>query len=91
MKFMIESPHSEMECLRVLDEHLAKGPEILKIFSYGCMSGDHTAYALVDLNNVGEARSLVPAFLLSKARIVEVGIFTPEVVKSLHAPKAKAA
>ncbi len=91
MKFMIESHHSEQECLRALDEQLAKGPEILKMFNYGCMSGDHTAYALVDVKNDSEARNLVPGFLLNKARIIEVGIFTPEVVKSLHNTKAKAA
>jgi hypothetical protein len=91
MKFLIESHHAEEECLRALDEQLAKGPEILKKFNYGCMSGDHTAYALVDVKNDGEARNLVPAFLLNKARIIEVGIFTPEVVKSLHTTKAKAA
>jgi len=91
MKFMIESPHTEKECLRALDEQLAKGSEILKKFNYGCMSGDHTAYALVDVKNDGEARNLIPAFLLNKARIIEVGIFTPEVIKSLHSPKARAA
>ncbi len=90
MKYMIESPHTEQECLRALDEELAKGPEILKQFNYGCMAGDHTAYALVDAKNVGEARNLVPAFLINKARIVEVGTFTPEVIRSFHA-KEKAA
>lgn len=90
MKYMIEVPHTEQECLRALDETLAKGPETLKKFSFGCMAGDHTAYALADVKNDAEARSLVPAFLLNKARIVEVGIFTPEVIKSLHT-KTKAA
>jgi len=89
-KFIIESPHTKEECLRALDEELAKGPEILKKFNYGCMAGDHTAYALVDVMDEKEARNLVPTFLLNKARIIEVGIFTPEVIKSLHA-KAKAA
>jgi len=87
-KYLIESPHTKEECLRALDEQLAKGPEILKQFYYGCMAGDHTAYSLVDARDEKEARNLVPAFLLDKARIIEVGIFTPEVIKSLHTKAA---
>jgi hypothetical protein len=87
-KYMIESPHTKEECLRALDEQLAKGPEILRRFNYGCMARDHTAYALVDVRDEKEARDLVPAFLLSKARIIEVGLFTPEVIKSLHTKAA---
>ncbi|MGE5172288.1 MAG: hypothetical protein ACM3MD_00510 [Betaproteobacteria bacterium] len=88
MKYMIETPHTKEECLRALDEQLAKGPDILKKFNYGCKAGDHTGYAIVDVKNDMEARSLVPGFLLNKARIVEVDIFTPEVIRSLHTKAA---
>ncbi len=88
MKYMIETPHTKEECLRALDEELAKGPDILKKFNYGCKAGDHTGYAIVDVKNEMEARNLVPGFLLNKARIVEVDIFTPEVIKSLHSKAA---
>ncbi len=88
MKYMIETPHTKEECLRALDEQLAKGPEILKKFYYGCKAGDHTGYALVDVRNEMEARNFVPGFLINKARIVEVDIFTPEVIKSLHTKAA---
>ncbi len=88
MKYMIETPHTKEECLRALDEQLAKGADILKKFNYGCKAGDHTGYAIVDVKNDMEARSLVPGFLLNKARIVEVDIFTPEVIKSLHSKAA---
>lgn len=87
-KYLIETPHTKEECLRALDEQLAKGPEILKQFNYGCMAGDHTGYALVDVGDEKEARNLVPTFLLNKARIIEVGIFTPEVIRSLHVKAA---
>ncbi len=88
MKYMIETPHTKEECLKALDEQLAKGPEILKKFNYGCKAGDHTGYAIVDVKNEMEARNLVPGFLLNKSRIVEVDVFTPEVIKSLHAKAA---
>ncbi len=88
MKYVIETPHTPQECLRALDEQLAKGPEVLKKFNYGCKAGDHTGYAIVDVMNEGEARSLVPGFLINKARIVAVDIFTPEVIRSLHTKAA---
>jgi hypothetical protein len=84
MKYLIQTPHTKEECLKALDEQLAKGPDILKGFHYGCKAGDHTGYAIVDVKNEMEARSYVPSFLLSKARIVQVDIFTPEVIRSLH-------
>ena len=87
-RYIIESPHTAEECLRTLDEELAKGKDVLAKFDFGCKSGDHTAYALVDMNSRDEAIKLVPAFLQSKARIVEVGKFTPEMIKSFHAKAA---
>jgi hypothetical protein len=60
----------------------------LKKFYYGCKAGDHTGYAIVEAKSDMEARKLVPSFLIDKARIVEVGVFTPEVIKSLHTKAA---
>ncbi len=88
MWYMIKSSHTPEECLKALDEQLARGPDILKKFYYGCRAGDHTGYAIVDAKNEMEARNLVPGFLLDKTRIVQVDLFTPEVIKSLHAKAA---
>ncbi len=88
MMYLIETPHTKEECLRALDEELAKGPDILKKFYYGCSTGDHTGYAIVDVKNNAEARNLVPNFLINKARIVEVGQFTPDMIRSFHTKAA---
>jgi hypothetical protein len=88
MKYLIQSSHTPEECIRALDEELAKGPEILSKFNYGCKAGDHTGYALVDVKNDAEARNFIPGFLNNKARIVPVDVFTPEVIRSLHAKAA---
>jgi hypothetical protein len=88
MTYLVQIPHTKEECLRALDEELAKGPDVLKKVFYGCKTGDHTGYSIVDVKDEGEARKIVPSFLLGKARIVEVGTFTPEIIKSLHAKAA---
>jgi len=87
-RYMIESPHTEEECLRALDEELEKGRDILGKFDFGCKVGDHTAYAIVDVKGKNDALNLVPFFLQNKARIVEVGKITPEMIKSFHTKAA---
>ncbi len=88
MSYLIETPHTKEECLKALDEQLEKGQDVLNKFYYGCAAGDHTGYAIVDAKNESDARKLVPSFLIDKARIVEVGLFTPEMIRSFHAKAA---
>lgn len=88
-RYMIESPHKPEECLQALDEELAKGKDVLEKFEFGCKAGDHTGYALVDASTRNDAlNKYVPNFIQEKARIVEVGKFTPEMIKSFHSKAA---
>lgn len=88
MSYLIQSPHTVDECLKALDEQLAMGSDVLDKFYFGCNAGDHTGYAIVDVDSEGEARNLVPSFLIGKARIIEVGQFTPEMIRSAHSKAA---
>jgi len=83
-RYMVESPHTKEECLRALDEILAEGPAVLNKFDWGCQSGDHTGYALVDAEGEAEVRKMIPSFLRNKTKIIKVGKFTPEQIRSLH-------
>lgn len=83
--FMIQAPHTKEECLHTLDEILASGKEVLSKYEFGCMKGDHTGYALVNVQDETAARTMVPKFLRAKARVVPVERFTPEAVRALHA------
>jgi hypothetical protein len=83
-RYLIETPHNAEECLKALDEQLVKGPDVLEKFDYGCMAGDHTGYAVIDANTREDALKIVPTFLLGKSKIVEVGKFTPEMIRSFH-------
>jgi hypothetical protein len=90
MKYLIETPHTEEECLRALDDHLAKGSDVLDKFYFGCMAGDHTGYAIVDAKSDSDARDIIPVSLLDKSRIIELRKFTSEEIKEYHT-KTKAA
>jgi hypothetical protein len=87
-KFLIASRHEPDDCLRALDEELAKGPGILDKFVYGCKEGDHTGYAIVDVKNLSDALAMVPGFLQASACITKVDKYAPAEIKSLHAKAA---
>jgi len=83
-QFLVESPHTKEECLKALDETLAKGPDVLDQFEYGCMAGDHRGWATVSAPTADQAREIVPGFLRAKARVTPVGKFTAEQIRSYH-------
>jgi hypothetical protein len=62
MTYVVQIPHAKQECLRALDEQLAKGPDVLKKVFYGCKAGDQTGYAFVDGKDEGEARKMYQPF-----------------------------
>jgi len=84
LRYIVVSPHTKEECLRALDEILAKGSETLKKFDWGCAKGDHTGYALIEAENETQVRSMLPSFLKEKAKVINVAKLTPEQIKSFH-------
>jgi hypothetical protein len=80
--FLIESPHTPEECLGVMDEtHKAKD---LEKWSWGCMSGDHTAYRMVKAKDEAAALAMVPASVRGKAKAIPVTTMTPAMLESAH-------
>ncbi|KCZ71980.1 hypothetical protein ANME2D_01814, partial [Candidatus Methanoperedens nitroreducens] len=45
-RYMIEEPHTPEECLKALDETLAKG--LLDKAEFGCNAGVHTSWTIVE-------------------------------------------
>ncbi len=83
MTYLIEAPHSPDECVQAMDEALAKGPRFLAQFDWGCVEGEHTGWATVEAENESEARSMVPAVVRSRARVVRVGKVTPDHINAM--------
>ncbi len=86
-KYFVESKHTQEECLRALDEVLAKGSDVLNRIEWGCMAGDHTGYSIVDARSESDALQIVPMFLRGKARAVKLNKFTPDQIRSFHQKK----
>jgi hypothetical protein len=83
-QYFVESSHTKQECLRALDETVAKGADVLGKFSWGCMAGEHTGYAIVEAESESVVQNMIPTFLRDRAHIVKVGKFTPEQIKAYH-------
>ena len=82
-KFVIESPHTDAECLKALDE--AVKMDIIDKDALGCKTGDHTAWAYVEAESSDEAlEAFVPEFLIDKACAYEVTKMTAEEVRAAH-------
>ena len=78
-KFMIISPHTHAECNTVVKQTLAIG--YLTHFWWGCKSGDHTGYAMIEANNADEAMLSIPTMIRKKGKAIGLVQFDPEKVK----------
>jgi len=83
MTYLIEAAHSPDECAQAMDEALARGPRFLAQFDWGCVEGEHTGWATVEAEDASEARSMVPAVVRSRARVVRVGKASPDLVNAM--------
>ncbi len=83
-RYLVISPHTEEECMAALDAVEASGPKMLEKWDFGCMSGDHTGYAIVTAKSPEEALNTVPASMREKARAVQLHRFTPAELKAAH-------
>jgi hypothetical protein len=84
-RYLVSASHTPEQCLAALDAFAAQGKEPLARFDWGCMSGDHTGYALVEASSAEAALAAVPANQRAQAKAIKLDKFTIEQIKSLHA------
>src|SRR5262245_31947875 len=85
-QYMIEAKHTPEECQKVLDEVSTKNSALLSKVEWGCLSGDHTAYAIVDAESEAAVKAMLPPSM-ADAHIVKVTKFTPQQIKAFHEKK----
>jgi hypothetical protein len=81
-RYLIESPHTKGNCAQVLKQVEALG--YLTHFDWGCASGQHTGFAIIEAENETQARMVVPTMNRKEARVVKLNKFTPEMLKAGH-------
>jgi hypothetical protein len=82
-RFLVITTHTPETCLAALDAVDARGEKFLSKFDWGCMVNDHTGYAVIEAKDMAAARAMLPSEL-KDARIVKIGKFTREQIRSFH-------
>lgn len=83
-RYLIISPHTAEECLAALDDIAAKGKDELAKWDWGCGTGDHTGYCVVEAASKDAALMMVPQAERAKAKVIGLNKFTIEQIKSFH-------
>jgi hypothetical protein len=81
-RYLIETPHTDEDCHQLVEQVLAMG--YLYHFDWGCESGVHCGWAILEADNEAQARLAVPPLVRSKARVIKLNKFDAEAGSSLH-------
>ena len=81
-RFLIETPHRKQDCLNLAKLLPAHG--YLRHFEWGCLSGVHTGWAILEANNEVEALLAVPPLVRGQARVVKVSELDPACFAQVH-------
>lgn len=86
MTYVIELPHTKEDCLNALDEVAGKTTGLLDKTSWGCMSGKHVGWAVVDASSDSDALNFLGGskLLLDKACVTKVDKITAAQIKAFH-------
>ena len=72
-RFLIETSHREQDCLELIQILDAQG--FLMQFDWGCPSGVHTGWAVIEADSAAEAGLVVPPLVRGQAHVVRVSKF----------------
>jgi hypothetical protein len=84
--FLIIDAHTVAECMASMDQLRAKGNDFLGNVYWGCHTGDHTAYMIVEAENEAAAKNMLPEAARDHAKVIAVEKFTVEQIEAMHKP-----
>jgi len=87
-RYLIETPHTNDNCLALVDELNAQG--YLNNFEWGCKAGSHTGWAIIEAEDETQARLCVPPLVRSQAHVTRLNKFSAQEIADLHDEQAKA-
>ncbi len=72
-RYLIETPHTARDCQMLVNELQAMG--YLHHFDWGCKSGVHNGWAIIEAESEAQARLAVPSLLRKSARVIRLNRF----------------
>jgi hypothetical protein len=85
-RYLLECPHTAEECSEALDSIVSFSKEAINRFDWGCKSGDHVGWAIVEAQDEPTARLFLPTNIRRQAKVFALNKFTAEDVASFHGP-----
>jgi hypothetical protein len=82
--YFVQSSHTPEQCVSTLTGMKDKGDALLNKFEFGCMSGDHTAYAFLEGTSEADVRQMLPKDMQSGAKIKKVDKFSADQIEKIH-------
>ncbi len=82
--FFVQVPHTPEQCVNAMTDMKSKGDATLSKFEWGCMSGDHTAYAFIDGESEAGVRAMLPTNEQKAAKITKVNKLTAAQIEKIH-------
>jgi hypothetical protein len=82
--FLIETKHTNADCIQVLQDVNNQDREILSQIQWGCMEGNHTGYMMVEAETEREALENLPQSARRDVEVYKLTRFTPEQIESMH-------
>jgi hypothetical protein len=85
--YLVQIKHTPEQCVATLDDIKGKGDAFLSKFEWGCMSGDHTAYAFLEGKSETDVKLMLPKDVQETAKIQKVDKFTADQIEKIHKSK----
>jgi len=85
--YLVQIKHTPEQCVTTLNGVKSKGDAFLSKFEWGCMQGDHTAYAFLEGKSEEDVKMMLPKDVQALAKIEKVDKFTPEQIEKIHKDK----
>lgn len=83
-QYFVSMPHTHEQCMNMMEDMKGKGDAFLSKFYFGCMSGDHTGYAILSGKDDQDVRNMLPKDLQASAKIEKVDKFTAAQIEQMH-------
>lgn len=79
-RYLIELTHNDehAECVRALEATERHGGHFVRSIDWGCLSGVHSGWLVVEVENDQQALQVVPPEFRKDARIVKLNRFSKE-------------
>jgi len=85
--YLVRVPHTPEQCVATLDEMKSKGDAFLTKFEWGCMAGDHAAYAFLEGKSEADVKMMLPKDVQETAKIQKVDKFSADQIEKIHKNK----